>query len=330
MAKAKKKFKLKDFTNLFILIAYFLVPIFDVFRMDIVGGGFYLFTKRFSLHEGVVLLLSILFIVLFFVSITKWFGRQFCGWMCPHSTFSGYLLKITTKIKFLKKRPKLGKAVDFVLSLISAPVIAFALYAYFYNPKDLLDLIMNLDFFNGLGGSYLATSAVFFVLIHQLKFQFCRVVCPYGKLQMLFSDKKPKKGIKHLFKGINLFLFIIMVILTSTLIYTVIGAKGFDVSVRAENKGVPVENVLLYTYTVSIENYQEYDETYTLTYEGIKDNWETTLPKEIKVKANEKGQETVIIRIPEEDFNQTFTVKITTTSSKDKSLTNSQSFYTQK
>ena len=296
------------------------------------AGGFYLFTKRFSLHEGVVLLLSILFIVLFFVSITKWFRPcQICGWMCPHSTFSGYLLKITTKIKFLKKRPKLGKAVDFVLSLISAPVIAFALYAYFYNPKDLLDLIMNLDFFNGLGGSYLATSAVFFVLIHQLKFQFCRVVCPYGKLQMLFSDKKPKKGIKHLFKGINLFLLIIMVILTSTLIYTVIGAKGFDVSVRRKkNKGVPVENVLLYTYTVSVENYQEYDETYTLTYEGIKDNWETTLPKEIKVKANEKGQETVIIRIPEEDFNQTFTVKITTTSSKDKSLTNSQSFYTQK
>lgn len=330
LAKKQKKIKLKNFTNLFILIAYFLVPIFDIFRMDIVNGGFYLFTKRFSLHEGVVLLLSILFLVLFFVSITKWFGRQFCGWMCPHSTFSGYLVKITTKIKFLKKRPKLAKVVDFILSLITAPVIAFSLYAYFYDPKDLLDLILRADFFNGLGGSYLATTGVFFVLIHVLNFQFCRTVCPYGKLQMLFSDKKPKKGIKHLFKGINLFLLIIMVLLTATLIYTAMGAKGFNAEVRSTAKGLPVEGQLLYTYNIQVENYQEEKETYAITYEGIKDNWVTKLPETITVKPSEKGQETMIIRIPEEDFNKNFTVKVTITSSKGKELTNAQSFYTQK
>ncbi|WP_161798182.1 4Fe-4S binding protein [Aneurinibacillus tyrosinisolvens] len=96
--------KKRTITQISILLLFFIVPLLDIFRIDLVDLHFYVLRQRFSFSDGLILLLTVLLLVFAFVSIAQWFGRQFCGWMCPHNTFSGYLTKITHSKRLKRKQ----------------------------------------------------------------------------------------------------------------------------------------------------------------------------------------------------------------------------------
>lgn len=134
---------------------------------------FYVLRKSFSFSEGYILLLSVLLIVFFFVGISKWFGRQFCGWMCPHNTFSVYITKFTGS-ENLKNKPQVQKLLNILLSVIFAPVIAFSMVAYFFDPNILFKDIITLQWNSWAIGAYAVLIILFFIMIFRLRSKFCQ------------------------------------------------------------------------------------------------------------------------------------------------------------
>ena len=145
------------------LALFFLVPVLNLFRIDLVNQHFYLLTQKFSFHEGYILLLAILTLVFSFVSISQWFGRQFCGWLCPHNTFVGYLIRFTK----WNTNQVIRHSVDLLLSIIFAPIIAFCLLSYFINPFDIWNIIRSGAILNCSGISYIVLTMFFFLMINQ-------------------------------------------------------------------------------------------------------------------------------------------------------------------
>ncbi|GEN32796.1 4Fe-4S binding protein [Aneurinibacillus danicus] len=303
-----------------ILILFFIVPLLDIFRIDLVHLHFYVLTKSFSFNDGYILLLTVLVLVFTFVSISQWFGRQFCGWMCPHNTFSVYLTKITNS-KTLRNNAGLRNAIDIGLSLIFAPLIGFSMIAYFYSPKDLFEEIITFDTGAWSFWAYILATVFFFVMINRLRHSFCRSACPYGMLQMILSDKNSRTGgIKNMFRGAGLVLTLLMTVMTSILLFSIFTNTGFAVSIGKNLQGVPAENRIIYTYNLQIENLKDKPATFTLTYQNVPESWDVILPSRVKAEPNSVASETLLFRIDQGSIGKNTAIMIIITNEEGKKI----------
>ncbi|WP_134700234.1 4Fe-4S binding protein [Ammoniphilus sp. YIM 78166] len=301
----------RPLTQVGIFLLFFIVPLLDLFRMDLNQLQFYVFRKSFSFNEAYILLLSVLLLVFFFVGISKWFGRQFCGWMCPHNTFSVYIAKITGTDK-LKSSPTLRQFLNIFLSVLFAPIIAFSMVAYFFNPITLFQEIISLQWNSWAFGAYALLVLFFFVMIFKLRSNFCRNACPYGMFQMILSDKDSRPGgFKNMFRGAGLVLLIIVVSLMGLLGFSIYSSSGFSVSIDKKIQGIPTEEYLTYTYGLSIHNNYNRKVTYAIDYQGIPADWDVKVPKQISVSSSVTHSETMMFRVDKHSLNQNYSILVT-------------------
>ena len=300
--------KKRTLSQVSVLLLFFLVPMLDLFRIDLTHLHFYVLRRSFAFSEGLILLLVILTLVIFFLGISKWFGRQFCGWMCPHNTFSGYLTKITNS-KTLKNNKGLRETIDIGLSVIFSPIIAFAFVAYFYNPQELLNDIVTFNTGGWAFWAYILIIGFFFLMINRLRHKFCRSTCPYGMLQMILSDKNSQKGGFHnMFKGVGLVLTLALVGMGAAALYLIYTSTGYSVSV-AKNKdaaGIIIQDFYLYEYDLTMENLTPDQETYTVTLKNVPDNWEVTIPETITIDANSTYKNKILFKAHKSSLNNNY------------------------
>ncbi len=301
------------------LILFFIVPLFNLFRIDLVHQHFYLLTRKFSFNEGYILLMIILTLVFTFVSISQWFGRQFCGWLCPHNTFSGYLIRVT-KWTWLKS-DSARNTLDFLLSILFAPIIAFCLLAYFITPYDIWQTITSGNLLNMTGISFIVSTLIFFVMINRLRYRFCQNACPYGMLQMILSNGNQKRSIVNsMFSGVGLVLVAVMTALVSLTLYFVINSSGFTISVAKKIDGVPSGNQIIYSYDLTIENLRDRPVHYTVKYEGLPKDWQSSVPTQIDLRPSEIKSIPLVFRINDADLGKNYIVEVEVTSDSNKSL----------
>lgn len=296
-----------------VLLLFFLVPIFDLFRIDLTHLHFFVLRRSFAFSEGLILLLVILTLVLFFIAISKWFGRQFCGWMCPHNTFSGYLTKLTHS-KTLKNNKALCQTIDIGLSVIFAPIISFAFVAYFYNPMDLLNDIKTFNTSGWAFWAYILISVFFFIMINRLRHNFCRNVCPYGMLQMLLSDKNSQKGgIQNMFKGMGLVLTLAIVGMASFAMYLIFTSTGYSLSISKNPtlSGIEIKDHYIYEYDLTVENLKTNTENFTLELTDVPKEWEVDSPKEFTINGSTVYENKLIFKADKESYNKNFIVTVT-------------------
>ncbi|MEW9667479.1 4Fe-4S binding protein [Ammoniphilus sp. 3BR4] len=297
-------------TQVAIFLLFFIVPILDLFRMDLMQLRFYVLRKSFSFSEGYILLLSVLLIVFFFVGISKWFGRQFCGWMCPHNTFSAYITKFTGS-ENLKNKPQVQKLLNILLSVIFAPVIAFSMVAYFFDPIILFRDIITLQWNSWAIGAYAVLIILFFIMIFRLRSIFCRTACPYGMFQMILSDKDSRNGgIKNMFRGAGLVLLILVMTIMGLLGYSIMTTSGFSVSIDKKIQGIPAGEYITYAYGLDIRNNYKEPVLYQVEYDGIPSAWDSKLPSVLKVEGNSSLEETMMFRIDQASLGQNFSILI--------------------
>lgn len=300
----------RPLTQVGIFLLFFLVPLFNIFRMDLIQLKFFVFGRSFGFNEGYILLLCVLLMVFIFVGISKWFGRQFCGWMCPHNTFSVYITKITNS-KTLKANPVLRKNIDVGLSILFAPVIAFSMVSYFFDPIVLIKEILSFEWKSWSFGAYILLVIFFFIMIFRLRSNFCRNACPYGMFQMILADKDSKVGgIKNMFRGAGLLLFIIVLSLLCLLSYSIFSSSGFSATLEKQLQGVPSGEFVTYTYILKIQNNQNQRMDYEVKYEGLPSAWEVKVPEKIQVEPNEAHDETIMFRIDEGSLNQSHNIEM--------------------
>lgn len=273
---------MKRLAQLAFLLLFGLVPVLDVFRVDVTTGTFYVFRQAFSISEAYVLLLAIALLVLVFVALSKWFRRGFCLWVCPHNTFSGYLMRLT-QWRLLARYPAIRRTVDLLAAALFAPAIAFAFLSYFVDPRRLWTGLRARSLDDPLFQMELGFTLFFFVMTAFLRHRFCRYACPYGFLQMVFAAPPAEHGQRRFRRKAPLLLGFLVLAVAAALAFAVFTATGLDLFVEPAATGIPANGSLTSIYTLRVTNLRNQPRTVRLTYQGIPPTWEVSLPTALRV-----------------------------------------------
>jgi len=197
-----------------VLAVIVLIPVLGILRIDVTTGRFIVFNHyvlwgNFPLIFGSGALLIAAFALIY----TLW-GNAFCGWACPQNTLSEFTDKIMHKFlgrkgtigvdtadgKFATKttgqRNKLTSYLWITLILAAASAAeAVILLLYFFEPMEVVRQLTgtathqvdNFWMFFWLG------FFVVFIDIFTIRHAWCRYLCPYKLMPVVFWNKRVMK-----------------------------------------------------------------------------------------------------------------------------------------
>jgi cytochrome c oxidase accessory protein FixG len=208
--KPKGKFyNLRTLTSIIYLVVFFTLPFIKVdeeplFLFNVVQRKFIFFGQVFWPQDFFIFAIGLLTFIVFIIFFTVVFGRVFCGWACPQTIFMEMVFR---KIEYwldgdmnaqrrLKEMPwtsyKIRKrAIKMAVFYFISFIIANFFLAYIIGMDDVLAMVRE-----GIGAnlgtfiSLLVFTTIFFFVYYWFREQVCIVVCPYGRLQGVFLDKK--------------------------------------------------------------------------------------------------------------------------------------------
>jgi cytochrome c oxidase accessory protein FixG len=208
--KPKGKFyNLRTLTSIVYLVVFFTLPFIKVdeeplFMFNVVQRKFIFFGQVFWPQDFFIFAIGLLTFIVFIIFFTVVFGRVFCGWACPQTIFMEMVFR---KIEYwldgdmnaqrrLKEMPwtayKIRKrAIKMAIFYFISFIIANFFLAYVIGMDDVLAMVKE-----GVGAnigtfiSLLVFTTIFFFVYYWFREQVCIVVCPYGRLQGVFLDKK--------------------------------------------------------------------------------------------------------------------------------------------
>jgi cytochrome c oxidase accessory protein FixG len=207
--KPKGKFyNARTIVSLFYLLLFFALPFMrlndePVFLFNILERRFILFGITFWPQDFFIFGIGMLVFILFVVLFTVVFGRVFCGWACPQTIFMEMVFR---KIEYwiegdaahqrkLDKMPFnqqkiLKRGFKHFLFFLVAFIIANTFLAYIIGTEELFKIIREpIDQHIGSFISLLLFTVIFYAVYAWFREQVCLIVCPYGRLQGVMTDK---------------------------------------------------------------------------------------------------------------------------------------------
>ena len=186
--------------HLFCFLVFLVLPFLNVIRFDIPRQRFYFAGRELWINEFGIVFFSLMFLMFLVVAMSVFYGRVYCGYLCPQMIFSEASVdlenwiqkKITRKLIHWppKHRERLKRAVFYTIVAGASVVLAFVFVAYFVTPSDLIHRLLALDIRTAGGISGAAVTLVTFLDFSLVRQRFCTTVCPYGYLQGLLGDGK--------------------------------------------------------------------------------------------------------------------------------------------
>jgi cytochrome c oxidase accessory protein FixG len=189
------------------LIVLFATPFIKyngepLFLFNVAEKKFILFGAIFWPQDFFIFGLGMLIFIVFIALFTVVFGRLFCGWACPQTIFMEMIFrKIEYWIegdanyqKALKNAPwnasKIRKRVlKFILFYLISFMTASILLSYLISVDDVLNILSHIEDHIGSFVGIIIFTSVFFFIFWWLREQVCIIVCPYGRMQGVLSDK---------------------------------------------------------------------------------------------------------------------------------------------
>lgn len=171
--------------------------------LNVLERRFVIFGQVFWPQDFFLFVLAMLAGMVCIVLFTIAFGRLFCGWICPQTIFMEMVFR---KIEIWiegdeRKRRKLDegplthekvlkKAAKHAAFLLLSFLIANTFLAYIIGNEELLN-IMTQPVATHLAGfiSIWIFTLVFYFVYTKVRELVCTVICPYGRLQGVFTDK---------------------------------------------------------------------------------------------------------------------------------------------
>jgi cytochrome c oxidase accessory protein FixG len=208
----KPKGKLYDYrkyVSYFLLTLLFAGPFIKInglplLMLNVVERKFVIFGVLFWPQDFFLLVLAFLTLVVFIILFTVVYGRVFCGWVCPQTTFLEMVFRRVeyaiegdyNKQRALDKMPWntekiLKKGAKTAVFLSISFVIAKTFLAYIIGIDELKKIVTEGPLNHLVGFStLLAFTGVFYWVFAYFREQVCTIVCPYGRLQGVMQDKK--------------------------------------------------------------------------------------------------------------------------------------------
>ena len=191
--------KLRKLVHLACFLAFLALPFFDLMRFDIPRQRFYFAGYELWINEFAIIFFALMFLMFLVIASSIFYGRVYCGYMCPQMIFSEASLTLQNKLqRLVNKRffdwPAVRRnLISRVLVLAAlAPLsvfLAFAFISYFVPPRDLLHRLLALDLHTAGGIAGAAVTLITFLDFTFVRQRFCTTVCPYGYLQGILGDQ---------------------------------------------------------------------------------------------------------------------------------------------
>jgi cytochrome c oxidase accessory protein FixG len=199
MAKATVNWhRLRKRIHLFCFLVFLALPFFNLVRFDLPRQRFYFFGHELWISEFGIVFLTLMFLLFVLVALSVFYGRIYCGYLCPQMIFSeashaleARLRRWTGKklISWNPKRRALAAGALFHILVGAASIaLAFVFIAYFVEPRDLFHRLLSFDIQTAGGISGAAVTLVTYLDFSLLRLRFCATVCPYGYLQGMLAD----------------------------------------------------------------------------------------------------------------------------------------------
>lgn len=184
------------------LMLLVLLPWIDGFRFDLAEGQFFLAGKMFSVGQLYVVIIAFIGSLLVLALFARTFGRLFCGYLCPQTTWSEVGDKIVAQINKYKKMKKPStKKTRLLGNIIARLIIAVPLIwifytilcTYFVAPKEVIQWFTEGSapiWYIVLGAKFSVAAFLDLIIIRH---SFCNTACPYGLLQKVVQKNKVLK-----------------------------------------------------------------------------------------------------------------------------------------
>ena len=188
--------KLRKRIHLLCVLIFIALPFFNVMRFDIPRERFYFFGKELWINEFAIIFFALMFLMFVIVLSSIFYGRVYCGFLCPQMIFSEASTSLETLDRqtaaksFRPCHPRVAKALFLTAAAVGSVFLAFIFIAYFVEPRDLLHRLASLDMHTAAGISGAAVTLITFLDFTLLKQKFCTTVCPYGYLQGMLGDDR--------------------------------------------------------------------------------------------------------------------------------------------
>ncbi|MBS1858020.1 MAG: 4Fe-4S binding protein [Acidobacteria bacterium] len=192
--------KLRKRIHLLCVLIFIALPFFNFMRFDIPRERFYFFGKELWINEFAIIFFALMFLMFVIVLSSVFYGRIYCGYLCPQMIFSEasdaidawFRKRITKRFPTLKPpaRARIARVLWLAVVGAGSVFLAFIFISYFVEPRDLLRRLASLDLHTAGGISGAAVTLVTFLDFTLVKQKFCTTVCPYGYLQGLLGDDR--------------------------------------------------------------------------------------------------------------------------------------------
>ncbi len=203
-----KLYNARTIASAFYLLLFFTLPFIRVndgpiFLLNILERRFILFGVTFWPQDFFIFGIGMITFILFIVLFTVVFGRVFCGWACPQTIFMEMVFR---KIEYwiegdaahqraLAKAPVsveklLKKSAKHIIFFSVSFIIANTFLAYIIGTDELFKIASE-PLSQHVGGltSLLIFTGIFYAVYSWFREQVCLIVCPYGRLQGVMTDK---------------------------------------------------------------------------------------------------------------------------------------------
>src|ERR1051325_5423945 len=89
-------------------LAFLAVPFLDIARFDIPRQRFYFFGYELWVNEFAIIFFALMFLMFLIVAASVFYGRVYCGYLCPQMIFSEASLALEARLRraVMKRFPR--------------------------------------------------------------------------------------------------------------------------------------------------------------------------------------------------------------------------------
>jgi cytochrome c oxidase accessory protein FixG len=189
--------RIRKLIHLACFAGFVALPFANLMRFDIPRQRFYFFSYELWISEFSVIFFSLMFLMFIIAAMAMFYGRVYCGYLCPQMIFSEASIALESKLtrtvnKYVRwnapRRKLLSRLIFYVIAALASVVLAFVFISYFVEPRDLFHRLMAMDIKTAGGIAGATTTLLTLLDFLFLRQRFCTTVCPYGYLQGMLGD----------------------------------------------------------------------------------------------------------------------------------------------